>query len=427
MKNNNSIIKKCLCACLLIALVIHATVSFAESSGTIFAFDLTAASDEQLEEAKLAIIQEQKNRIVTKLVLDQDELTIEKGKTATVKCEVTDLPEGVNAGKLTWTSSDTNVASVQNGTVKAVNGGKATIKCQTQLSDGTELDAECLVTVKVVATGLTITPNNITLNIDSTQRLAPVIKPENVSTKELKYSSDDSNIVSVDSDGTIKAVHGGKTTITVSTTDGSNKSAKVTVYVPSVSASKTEYSVTQKTGMDFSLKYYGTGENLNVAKNGNSADVNYSLSGSDLTISVIPKSAGQITVTVSDKSDTRSKVSIKVKIEHSAVYDKTSYPGIKYSDAARYPSNYKGSKCSFSGKVLQVVDGWGSTSYRISSKGNYNDVIYVTINNSDLLVPILEDDKVTVYGTYDGNYSYTTIFGAQMTIPSVNAERINVR
>lgn len=76
---------------MLIALVIHATVSFAESSGTIFAFDLTAASDEQLEEAKLAIIQEQKNRIVTKLVLDQDELTIEKGKTATVKCEVTEI------------------------------------------------------------------------------------------------------------------------------------------------------------------------------------------------------------------------------------------------------------------------------------------------------------------------------------------------
>ncbi len=426
MYNRKSCLIRLLCVCLLITLVMNVTASFAESS-SIFAIDLSSASDAQLEEARQAIVQEQKSRIVTKLVLDQDDITIEKGKTATIKADVTDLPEGVNAGKMTWSSTDANVASVQNGTVRAVNGGKATIKCQTQLSDGTELDAECSVTVKVIATGLTLTPKDITLNINSTQKLSPVIKPDNVSSNELKYSSDDSNIVSVDSQGTIKAVHGGKTTITVTTTDGSNKSAKVTVYVPSVSASRTEYSVTSKSGMDFSVKYYGTSSNLNVTKSGNNADVQYSLSGNDLTISVIPKTAGQITVTVADKSDARSKASIKVKIEHSAVYDQTSYPNIKYTDAARYPSNYQGSNCSFSGKVLQVIDGWGTTSYRISSRGSYNDVVYVTISNSDLLVPVLEDDKVTVYGTYDGNYSYTTIFGAQMTIPSVTAERINVR
>lgn len=33
----------------------------------------------------------------------------------------------------------------------------------------------------------------------------------------------------------------------------------------------------------------------------------------------------------------------------------------------------------------------------------------------------LEDDIVTFYGTYDGLYTYETILGASVTIPSVTA------
>ena len=70
----------------------------------------------------------------------------------------------------------------------------------------------------------------------------------------------------------------------------------------------------------------------------------------------------------------------------------------------------------------------GSTTfYRISSRGNYNDVVYVAIDNSDILTPIIEDDKVTVYGKYDGLETYTTIMGGSVTIPRVKAERINVK
>ncbi len=389
---------------------------------------LADTTDEELEAVRVAIVKEQKNRMVTKLLFDKDEITLVKGKTDKITHSVIDIEEGVKVEKTTWTSSDAAVATVQNGAVRAVNGGNATITCVATLSDGTELDAECRVTVVVVASGITITPNNITLDMGTTQKLAPVIKPDNVTSSALTYSSDNPDIVSVDSDGNIKAVHGGKAVITISTTDGSNKAAKATVFVPSVSAAKTEYTITDKRGDEFTIKYYGMESNLSVvAGNKTYADVSYSLSGQDLTIVVIPKAAGAVGITVSDKSDVKSKVALKVKIEHSAVYDQQSYPVIKYTEAFRYPSDYEGKNVSFSGRVLQVADGWGYTILRVSSKGRYDNVVYVTIDDDDITTPILEDDNVTVYGTYDGNYTYETIMGGSVTIPSVDAERINVR
>lgn len=68
-----------------------------------------------------------------------------------------------------------------------------------------------------------------------------------------------------------------------------------------------------------------------------------------------------------------------------------------------------------------------TTSYRISSRGRYDDVVYVTIKNSDITTPVLKDDSVTVYGKYNGNYTYLATSGASMTIPSVTAERIDVK
>lgn len=398
------------------------------ASDNVISIDLSTATDEELETARQAIVQEQKNRIITKVLLDQNDLSLGKGKTAKLSYSVVDLKEGITASKPTWTSSDANVVTVQNGSVRAVNGGKATVTCAVTLSDGTELSADCRVTVVVTAMSLSITPMNISLGIGSSQTLQPVIKPDNVSSKTLKYSSDDSNVVSVDSNGKITAVHGGKATITISTTDGSNKTAKVVVNVPSISASQTEYTVLSKQGSTFKIKYYGTRSNLSVSASNNAyADVSHSLSGNDLSITVKPKVAGTISVTVSDKSDVKSKVVLKVTIDHSAVYDRTSYPQINYTDAYRYPSNYRGEKVSFSGRVAQVMEGWGETTLRISSKGRYDNIVYVTIDNDDITTPIIEGDNVTVYGKYDGNYTYETILHASVTIPKVEAERINVK
>lgn len=39
---------------------------------------------------------------------------------------------------------------------------------------------------------------------------------------------------------------------------------------------------------------------------------------------------------------------------------------------------------------------------------------------------VLEDDIISFYGTSTGSYSYTTVLGAQLTIPSVLAVYIDI-
>ncbi len=441
--NRKTIAVVCVVLILCLSFIAHA-----DEESRLITIDLDKATDEQLAAAIDLITQEQKARNATKpvlnqtsitgiiitkkektakLVLDQTSITLMKGKTNKIVPQVTDLPNDVKIKKYSWVSSDKTIARVENGTVTGVKSGKAVITCTVQLSDGLELTQKCAVTIITAATGLSVKEMNLTLGIGQSYQLNPIIKPDDVTEKKLKYASDNKDIVTVTETGKVTAMHGGKATVTISTIDGSNKSVKVSFYVPSISASKTAFSVTQKSGQTFKIKYYGTRANLNVATTGNAGSVSHFLSGNDLSITVIPIKYGTITVTVSDKSDSRSKVALKITVEHSAVYDSTSYPRINYDSAARYPSSYRGDKCSFSGKVLQVMSGINENVYRISSKGRYDDVVYVRIKSSNITTPILEDDMVTVYGTYDGNYTYTAIFGQSITIPSVIAERIDVK
>ena len=421
-------VRKILAVMLCVFFVFTCTAVSAETGKErIVQINLDTATDEELEAAVLEIEAEQRARIVTKLTLDQSSIVLPKGKSLKLNASVTDIKEGVKLTKTVWSSSNDKVAKVANGNVSAVNGGKAKITCTAVFSDGLELTCDCEVTVVVVATSVSVKEANITLGIGKSLTLKPEIKPDNVTSKKLSYKSEDPTIITVDENGTITAAHGGKTTVVISTTDGSQKTAKVTVYVPSVFASTTDYTVTSKADMRITVDYYGTYRNLSVTANGRAAEVSHVLYGNELKITVRPVAYGNVNITVSDKSDPRSKVVLKVKVDHSAVYDKVSYPGINYNDAARYPSNYRGGRCSFSGQVLQVMNGSSENCYRISSSGSWRNVVYVVLKKSDVTTPIIEDDKVTVYGTYAGNYTYTSIFGASITIPQVNAERINVR
>lgn len=90
---------------------------------------------------------------------------------------------------------------------------------------------------------------------------------------------------------------------------------------------------------------------------------------------------------------------------------------VSYSDVERNPDNYKGMLVKFTGRVVQVSEGWfDSVTMRIDSGGN---MWYVTYSREEGESRILEDDKITCYGECDGVTSYTTVLGAQVTIPSM--------
>lgn len=94
---------------------------------------------------------------------------------------------------------------------------------------------------------------------------------------------------------------------------------------------------------------------------------------------------------------------------------------LSYSGIERNPEEYKGRRAYFSGKVIQVSEGWfDSVTLRVQeSNGN---IWYVTYTRTDGEARILEGDKITCYGECDGVKSYTTIAGHQVTIPHLKME-----
>ena len=100
---------------------------------------------------------------VTGMTLEKKSIEVEKGKTETINAIIT--PENATRKGITWTSSNTNVATVTNGVVKGISAGTATITATTK--DGNFTDT-CEVTVMQNAvTGIRISEKLIDLGMEN--------------------------------------------------------------------------------------------------------------------------------------------------------------------------------------------------------------------------------------------------------------------
>jgi len=99
--------------------------------------------------------------------------------------------------------------------------------------------------------------------------------------------------------------------------------------------------------------------------------------------------------------------------------------GITYDQLARTPDDYKGKKIKFYGKVLQVMEGNGNVQIRLAVDDDYNTVLYCEYQSDIVSSRVLEDDHITIYGTYYGLYSYQSTMGGTITIPAAIVERID--
>ncbi len=142
--------------------------------------------------------------------------------------------------------------------------------------------------------------------------------------------------------------------------------------------------------------------------------------GTASAVSAFQKEAGLSATGVADEAT--QKALYADDAPKSKVYMKLDYKAV-----ARDPDAHKGDLITFSGKVLQVMESGKHITFRISSKGNYDNVVYCNYEAPENYKRILEDDKVTVYGTCTGIYTYETIMGGSVTIPSCTIDRIEVK
>ena len=158
--------------------------------------------------------------------INSDKITLGKGAKTVLTATVT--PADVSNKGVEWSSSDASVASVNaTGQVSGLKVGSAVITAKT--ADGKYKDT-CLVEVLQLATEVVLDFTNLQLDVGKSKTLSASLRPITITNKNVKWSSSDKTIASVNSKGTITALKAGTVTIKCASADGGAKATcRVTV------------------------------------------------------------------------------------------------------------------------------------------------------------------------------------------------------
>lgn len=137
---------------------------------------------------------------------------------------------------LIWRSYDEAVVTVDgNGKLTPVDVGTAGVTVTASSADGNySAEAQCMVTVTpeiFELTGITLTDDNLALQVGGQKKLEVTYNPENVTYKELTWSSSNEAVAKVDVDGTVTGITAGTAIITATSVKYPELTAQCTVTV----------------------------------------------------------------------------------------------------------------------------------------------------------------------------------------------------
>ncbi|WP_302999076.1 leucine-rich repeat protein [Thomasclavelia spiroformis] len=183
---------------------------------------------------------------ITSVHLNLTAITLDEGVSQTLRATIN--PSDTTDDKtLTWSSSNTNVATVdQEGNVTAVKEGVATITVTTV--NGRR--AECKITVNkpsenIPIESVSLDKTTLTLEEQEAETLVATINPSDTTDDTtLTWKSNNPEVATVDQEGKVTAIKEGSATITVTTVNGKEATCTVTVTkkpvpIESVSLNKT--------------------------------------------------------------------------------------------------------------------------------------------------------------------------------------------
>ena len=128
----------------------------------------------------------------------------------------------------------------------------------------------------------------------------------------------------------------------------------------------------------------------------------------------------------------KKKEEEKAKKEQEKAQFKASCQTCTFEQMARNPENFKGTNVKITGEVIQALYGSEGIDLRvnITKEGDYatyyTDTIYVVYYPEEGEDKILEDDIITIYGTAQGDYTYTSTLGGPITLPLVYGKYIEI-
>ena len=193
------------------------------SGGNIYAkgegeATITAISGNRQKIAKCKVIVSKPQVPLTGIRLKENNVTVELGKTGYIGAIYE--PENASDKVLYWSSSNENVAKVNEGVITSVGKGTATL---TAISRAGGKTASCTVTVEdpnfVHINEITMKSEEVELKTGETGWVGVTYNPSNATNKVLTWKSSNEKVATV-REGTIKAVGLGTATLTATSEDG---------------------------------------------------------------------------------------------------------------------------------------------------------------------------------------------------------------
>ena len=159
-----------------------------------------------------------KTNVAIKLSWDDGAVDL-NGGTAEAKIKAKVYPINLPDKKITWKSSDDNIANIDSGgNITAQNPGKAIL---TAMLYSQKKSATATLSVRQPVTGIFMPTSTITLYTGGEGRLLQTeIFPKNATNQNITWKSKNTKIARVDENGRVKPVGVGMTEITATTEDG---------------------------------------------------------------------------------------------------------------------------------------------------------------------------------------------------------------
>jgi len=265
---------------------------------------------------------------ITEISLDKSSATLTEGETTTLTATV--LPENTTDSKnVSWRSSNSEVATVDaNGTVTAKRAGTAVITATS--TNGKS--AGCTVTVskkEIPITEISLDKSSATLTEGETTTLTATVLPENTTdSKSVSWSSSNSEVATVDANGTVTAKRAGTVVITATSTNGKTAGCTVTVSrkeIPITEISLDKSSATLTEGETTTLVATVLPENTTYGKSVKWSSSNVAVATVDLMGKVTAKSAGTAIITATSENGKTASCTVTVN-------KKDTYTGLRDVD-----------------------------------------------------------------------------------------------
>ena len=147
-------------------------------------------------------------------------------------------------------------------------------------------------------------------------------------------------------------------------------------------------------------------------------------------VALIPIKAGSGSISLTHNG--RTAATIKIKVEHSAVYDDVSYPAVSFSELLSNPEQYINSKTHFTCTILKTE---AKEITLPNTQSKYCGLIYgileaegdrqYVVFEHDQALLFTPGDSYTIYGTISKFVEYEGETGLKYTCPYLINSHIN--